>query len=115
MQMESRRLARPRFGCNARDASVTGRLRTPSRTEGAPCGLQGAPSNCPSNQLPGASLHLQLACLLAAAAPVILENEAHPVALVERLDVGGLEGCDVNEHVLAPVLGFDEAEAFGCV
>src|SRR5262245_33205821 len=56
---------------------------------------------------------LQLACLLATAAPVVLEHEADPVAFVEGADARRLERGGVDEHVLAAVLGRDKSEALG--
>ena len=56
---------------------------------------------------------LQLARLLATAAPVVFEHEADTVAFIERTDARRLERGGVDEHVLAAVLWGDESEALG--
>src|SRR5262245_33062646 len=63
----------------------------------------------------------QLACQLqvdglrtfAALVRLGLERDAH--TLVERADIRALDGRDMHEHVLAPLIGCDEAEAFRLV
>src|SRR4051794_12743259 len=57
----------------------------------------------------------KLAGLFAAAFPVVLELEAHDIALFQRVDAGRFERGGMDEHVLAAVLRSDEAEALGCV
>ena len=44
-----------------------------------------------------------------------LHVEADLLALVQRAKTGPLDGRDVNEHILRPVIGLDEPEAFFCV
>jgi hypothetical protein len=58
---------------------------------------------------------LQLSCLLAAAFPVVLQLEAHPIALVEGAQTGRLDRRGVHEHVLAALVGGDEAKTFGAI
>src|SRR5690606_27259411 len=50
---------------------------------------------------------------LAAAAAVVLEDESHPIALIERTDAGALQSGRVHEHVVAALLVLDEPEALG--
>src|SRR5262249_3878536 len=58
---------------------------------------------------------LDLTGLLAATAPVVFENEGHPIALVEGADASLLERSGMDEHVLAAVLRLDEAITLGRV
>src|SRR5262245_34271609 len=53
---------------------------------------------------------LQPRGLLPASAPVVLQLEAEPIALVGRVHARGLDGRGVHEHVLAALVGGDEAE-----
>src|SRR3990172_5975553 len=75
----------------------------------------GSPAAPESQSRSAASEELDLPGLLSAALAVVLEHEGDLVAFVEGVDAGALEGGGVNEHVLAAVLGRDEAVAFGAV
>src|SRR5262245_6214014 len=68
-----------------------------------------------SGATPNASLDLELSSLLAAALAIVLEHEAHLVALADRGNAGRFERGGMDEHVLATGLRRDEAKALGSV
>src|SRR5690242_7105046 len=84
-----------------------------SAPQGPSPGAKGALLSVPDRAL---ALGLwQLARLLATAAPVVLEDEADPIALIERADAGRFQRRGVDEHVLAARLRCDETVALCCV
>src|SRR5262245_57119079 len=58
---------------------------------------------------------LDLACLLAAAAPIVFKHERDPISLIDRADSGLLQCSGMDEHILAAVLGLDETITLGCI
>jgi hypothetical protein len=55
---------------------------------------------------------LNLAGLLAASLLIVLKDERHLVAFVERIDAGLPERVGVNENVPRPIVRGDKAKAF---
>jgi hypothetical protein len=53
---------------------------------------------------------LKLPSLLSASSPVIFQNEAHSVALLQHPNASGLQGSRVNKHILAAFVRLDESE-----
>src|SRR5262249_2375568 len=85
--------------------------RAPSNREG-PCALgRRAPHSVCSDRALVSGL-LQLACLLATAAPIVLEDEGDPIALVKRADASRFQRRGVDEYILATRFRCDEAVAF---
>src|SRR5262245_52223727 len=56
---------------------------------------------------------LDLARLLAAAAPIVFKHERDPITLVERANAGLFQGRGMDEHVLAAILGLDKTVTLG--
>ena len=92
-------------------------IQRPSRKGSALSGCEGPHALGDEGRLTSVCLTLvsgllQLARLLAAAAPIVLEDEGDPIAFIELADAGGFQRRGVDEYILATRLRRDEAVAF---